>query len=186
MGLDMYLRAEKYVSGYEFYGEERVEQYKSIVESLGATALADPNTPSLTVSITVAYWRKANQIHQWFVDNVQGGEDECRPHDVLREQLAELRDLCKEILEAGTVTEKVAVSTLTEDGKIEERQQDAEALSPAGIAKAEELLPTQSGFFFGGTEYDHWYVEDLKSTVEQIDRVLEAPDEWWFKYQSSW
>ena len=28
------------------------------------------------------YWRKANQIHKWFVDNVQGGIDDCRPYPV--------------------------------------------------------------------------------------------------------
>ena len=27
---------------------------------------------------------------------------------------------------------------------------------------AEELLPTRSGFFFGSTDYDEWYFEDIK------------------------
>ncbi len=28
-----------------------------------------------TIREEVLYWRKANAIHQWFVENVQGGED---------------------------------------------------------------------------------------------------------------
>ena len=26
----------------------------------------------------VGYWRKANAIHKWFVDNVQDGNDDCK------------------------------------------------------------------------------------------------------------
>ena len=43
----------------------------------------------------VMYWRKANAIHKWFVDNVQGGEDDCREYPVSNDQLIELRDTCK-------------------------------------------------------------------------------------------
>ena len=44
------------------------------------------------------YWRKANQIHAWFVANVQGGDDDCREYDVTSEQLTELRGLCRQVL----------------------------------------------------------------------------------------
>jgi hypothetical protein len=54
-------------------------------------------------------------------------------------------------------------------------------------ALAEEYLPTHSGFFFGSTEYDEWYFNDLKLTVEIVDRVLSnVPDDWEFYYGSSW
>jgi hypothetical protein len=55
-------------------------------------------------------------------------------------------------------------------------------------ANAPALLPTQAGFFFGSYEYDEWYMEDMRNTVEQIDTVLAAcPDEWAdFYYQASW
>lgn len=52
--------------------------------------------------------------------------------------------------------------------------------------EANDLLPTQSGFFFGSTEYDEWYFEGLKDTVEIVDRALAMPDEWEFEYHSSW
>lgn len=33
-------------------------------------------------------------------------------------------------------------------------------------SKAEELLPTKSGFFFGGTEYDDFYFSEIKRTLK--------------------
>lgn len=47
----------------------------------------------------VGYWRKANQVHNWFVQNVQNGEDDCGEYVVTREQLKALRDLCEEVLQ---------------------------------------------------------------------------------------
>lgn len=38
---------------------------------------------------------------------------------------------------------------------------------------AKRLLPTQSGFFFGSTEYDDYYFMDVKDVVEQFKEYLE-------------
>ena len=47
----------------------------------------------------VAYWRKQNAIHQFFVDLVQDGEDDCRYHsEVTEEVLRELLSLCHRVL----------------------------------------------------------------------------------------
>ena len=51
---------------------------------------------------------------------------------------------------------------------------------------AEKLLPTASGFFFGGTEYDQWYFNDLEETIKIIDNALLMPEQWDFNYRSSW
>jgi hypothetical protein len=42
--------------------------------------------------------------------------------------------------------------------------------------KAEYLLPTTSGFFFGSTEYDKWYFEDVKEVREWAKSVIKADD----------
>jgi len=56
--------------------------------------------------------------------------------------------------------------------------------------KADELLPPQSGFFFGSTDVDEWYLEQLKYTVERLDVLLELPEvknhKINFYYSSSW
>lgn len=43
---------------------------------------------------------------------------------------------------------------------------------------AQELLPTQSGFFFGGTEYDDYYFYDVEDCLKQMKEYrnkLEVP-----------
>lgn len=153
MGLDMYLEAEEYISGYQHNGQE-AQRFKEIAQATGLIDIVAEDTPSMKVSIVAVYWRKANQIHAWFVQNVQEGVDECERHWV--PQLDELRDLCLDVLENGG---------------------------------AEEKLPTQSGFFFGGTAYDEWYTGDLEHTAKSLTKLLEKVPEdsrVQFYYQSSW
>lgn len=38
------------------------------------------------------YWRKANQIHGWFVKNVQNNNDDCGLYEVSIDQIKKLRD----------------------------------------------------------------------------------------------
>ena len=51
-----------------------------------------------------------------------------------------------------------------------------------------ELLPTTEGFFFGSTDYDQWYLEDIESTIEQIAKILETTDfdTEYVIYEASW
>lgn len=53
---------------------------------------------------------------------------------------------------------------------------------------AEKLLPTTEGFFFGSNEYDEYYFEEIKETIEICEKVLKEfdfstnyliYDEWW-------
>lgn len=53
-----------------------------------------------------------------------------------------------------------------------------------GLAK--ELLPPTSGFFFGSTAVDEYYIDDLQKTIAIIDKTLALPNNWWIEYQSSW
>lgn len=39
-------------------------------------------------------------------------------------------------------------------------------------SKAEELLPTQEGFFFGSTDYDEYYFEDVESVGDYVKDTL--------------
>jgi len=53
---------------------------------------------------------------------------------------------------------------------------------------ANELFPTGRGFFFGSTDYDEWYFQDVKETIDLFERTLLEFDfdeeELW--YHSSW
>ena len=47
-------------------------------------------------------------------------------------------------------------------------------LADKNDATNNELLPTQSGFFFGSTEYDKWYYDDVKDTIKKLKKVLKG------------
>lgn len=50
-----------------------------------------------------------------------------------------------------------------------------------------KLLPTQSGFFFGSTEYNEGYFDDLEKTIKICDKVLNELDfEKYECFYSSW
>ena len=136
----------------------------------------------------VGYWRKANQIHAWFVDHVQDGEDDCDyHHEVTKKILEELRDTCIEVLsESVMVVGQVKNGSSCTNGKWVDNYEPGKVIINPEVAKA--LLPTQSGFFFGGTDYDEYYVEDLKYTIDMINRVLATTDfnTQMLYYRSSW
>jgi hypothetical protein len=159
MGLDMYLTAERYFGSYMNPNERN-----RIVEALeGDHPPIQHERPSATVQIDLAYWRKANQVHNWFVENVQGGEDNCQKYFVSIEDLRSLVATCEGLLVKRSLVD------------------------------AEEELPTQSGFFFGDTEYGEYYWECVEDTVNQLRPVLDWFDadekrrmHWDLHYRSSW
>lgn len=102
MGLDMYLNASRYLSDYQDADKEKKKQLLQLFPELHSY-LEEERNPFREVTAEVCYWRKANAIHGWFVDNVQDGEDDCRKYYVHRNHLEELRDLCKKILEDRTL-----------------------------------------------------------------------------------
>ena len=111
-----------------------------------------------TIFKEVAYWRKANQIHNWFVENLQDGIDECQLTIVDEDSLRELLEVCKEVFE----------------------KKNADF--------SEENLPTASGFFFGNLDYDEYYYSNVELTITKLEEILKNTDfdkEVIF-YQSSW
>jgi|688.fasta_scaffold00184_27 hypothetical protein len=156
MGLDMYLNAKKFYSSANWRGEESKKAFDELKEfaNIPDSYMKHTFMPSAYLEISVGYWRKANQIHQWFVENCQNGEDDCRTTYVSREKLQELLGLCKEVKK--------------------------------NPKKADELLPTSAGCFFGSQDYDEYYFEELKRSISMLTDILKMPDEWEFTYQSSW
>jgi hypothetical protein len=53
-------------------------------------------------------------------------------------------------------------------------------------SKAKELLPTQDGFFFGSTQYDEWYWNDVEYSIRLFEEVLKLPEGITIYYQASW
>lgn len=124
----------------------------------------------------VAYWRKVNSIHRWFVDKVQNGIDDCEYHnEVTREILEELLDACEKVLNASELVAGPVINGYTfKDGIEIPNIEDGMYISNTEVAR--ELLPTTSGFFFGSTDYDEWYYRDIEYTVDVIKSILETTD----------
>ncbi len=68
MGLDMFLTKEYYIKNWDFM---KPEEKHEITITKGGKPSTIENTKINSVIVDVAYWRKANAIHKWFVENVQ-------------------------------------------------------------------------------------------------------------------
>jgi hypothetical protein len=148
MGLDMYLTAKRYLSEYDPVEKQLKQEIDKVLDTkIGSVK---------EVSLEAGYWRKANAIHNWFVNTVQDGVDECQESPVSLDQLQELSAIVNMVLDDNSL--------------------------------AGEILPPVEGFFFGDTEIDEWYLENLTDTKNILDNILNNPDSknWQFYYQASW
>lgn len=100
MGLDMYmfLKKSEYKSTYEqeYYKGLYPEEMKQFEEEIAKRNFVSVD---YEVSCQVAYWRKANAIHKWIVDNCADGRDECQEIYMPIDKLIELKDTCGDVLE---------------------------------------------------------------------------------------
>lgn len=151
MGLDMYFTKNSYIGAK--YEHNKVSGVIEIKKD-GKEIPIQFNRVS-TIIEEVGYWRKANHIHNWFVENCQDGVDECQTTEIYIEQLTDLLQVCKKVINNKDL--------------------------------ASELLPTSKGFFFGGTEYDEYYFNDIEYTIKIIESLFKEDNtNSSFYYHSSW
>ncbi len=187
MGLDMYLEKHTYVGNNYRKTEEQVQVKLPEKEEDATFPLKGKKIKQeriTTIVERVGYWRKANAIHRWFVDNVQNGEDDCKDHYVEAEGLKKLLEKCNQVLDSCKLVDALIKNgSKIENGEKVPILQKGLALSNPEIAH--EVLPTQDGFFFGGTDYDQYYYEDIQLTKKIIEEVL-AEGSGDYYYRSSW
>ena len=109
----------------------------------------------------VAYWRKANAIHDWFVENVQNGEDDCGEYHVPHSLIVELYDIICEVLK--------------------NRERASELLPTTsgfffGSTEYDE-------WYFDGLEYTKNVFEPIVEAIKAEDMMIYNFD---FYYSSSW
>jgi hypothetical protein len=150
MGLDMYLNKRTYVQHWEHNPPE--EQYSVEVTKGGKPTKINSKKVKYIIE-EAGYWRKQNQIHRWFVENVQNGVDNCGEYYVDTDDLKTLLELCEKVKNDHSL--------------------------------ADSLLPSASGFFFGGTEYDEWYFNGIDNTIEILKEAL-GDERGEYYYSSSW
>lgn len=158
-----------YIKRYWYWDTEHQYGYDQIMEQVG-------------------YWRKSNQIHRWFIENVQDGDDDCKyHHECTKEVLEYLLDTCKTVLNScATTYGKVHNGDKLTPNGWEPIYEDGQVVIDSSVA--EELLPSCEGFFFGHSDYDQYYVADIVETIKILEEVLKTTDfekEMVF-YRSSW
>lgn len=130
---------------------EGVEELNDIVHETGSNSFR-----YLSLTKEIGYWRKANAVHNWFVENCQDGIDECQLSEVSKEDLEDLLEKCYNVVHKKS--------------------------------NPEEILPPTAGFFFGSTEVDQYYMDDIKSTISILEKAIATTD--WDKeivfYRASW
>lgn len=152
----------------------------------------------------VGYFRKHNQIHKWFVDNIQNGVDDCGRYVITVKDLNNLLDICKHIMSGVTKTKKPAKFMTDRDGvEYEIWQMDTYTPTEEILLYAKDVLPTQSGFFFGDTDYLDDYFYCVENTIKVIEKIIyfceinyfrlytdkktgEYNGRWVLEYHSSW
>jgi hypothetical protein len=184
MGLDMYLSKKHYIKNWKHTSDKF-----QVTVKLNKKKFSSINTSKITsIEEEVAYWRKANHIHNWFVNECQDGIDDCREHYVEREKLKKLLAICKQIKNSAIlIPGEIQNGSLYKDGIMIPNIVDGKVIKDPSLA--EELLPTTSGFFFGGTNYNEYYLQTIDETIEILEEELTNTSSEYitdYYYSSSW
>lgn len=187
MGLDMYFYKKSYVKNWEHTPDDKKHK---VTVKMNNKVRKDIKPERITNIIEeVAYWRKFNALHNWFVQNCANGVDNCEEVYVPKETLKELLSNLKDVKTSLDASPKKTISVESGWSNGENTYMDIEVFSDTSVA--DELLPTQGGFFFGDTEYNKWYYNDVVETIKTFEDLLaeEPPKDAYsvdYYYQASW
>jgi hypothetical protein len=157
MGLDQWLYKKTYVQNWE---HQTPEQRHTINVKLGDNVREDIKPERIAYIVEqLGYWRKFNALHHWFVENCGNGVDECQKIDVTPHDLRVLLETLKEVSKAVKDNDQKTIKM---------------------------LLPPVAGFFFGSTEVDEYYTEQVNETIAIIEEAINEGEHEEFYYQASW
>ena len=107
----------------------------------------------------IGYFRKFNALHSYIVKTFANGVDNCQDVLLYKEDVEKIKKVLDDVLNV---------------------HQQAE--------KAKEILPTQSGYFFGGTDYDEFYFNEVKVAADLMQNLLDNFDfeSYQLVYRASW
>jgi len=171
MGLDMTASRRLCVKQWD---HQRKNERFTVRVTKGGRAVSGIQPSCISVvEEEVMYWRNAHHIHRWFVDNVQGGEDNCATYDVEWESLESLHSVCEKVISASKlVVVKAIVHAPSDKEHPNGRSLSLDVKMINDVSVAAKLLPTKSDFFFGSDEYDEDYLNDVKATAMWAARMI--------------
>ena len=204
MGLDMYL--------YRFPKSKTREQIEQESKELWNKSIEEWRKGWKEV-YEIAYWRKVNFLHGWFVRTLAGNVDECQDITVRKCNMESLKVLvdeaCDIIRKAKFVPQKDISKKDDWQAKLVDdpdkptipvqwnedaiRFEGLEANTPYRLSdeaaeKLGDILPYTEGFFFGSYCYGLWYAEDMLELQPELEKLLAEWDdnEYTYIYQASW
>lgn len=104
-------------------------------------------------------FRKANHIHKYIIDTFHGGVDDQKDFKVPVSGIIDFRDSLIKVINT---------------------------LEAGDTHLASKLLPTEPGFFFGGLEYDEYYLNDCKEALKMCDEILASKPKGTVTYWCWW
>lgn len=172
MGLDMYLNRKRDLNWEEIQGLQN--------------KFPKAQNPIYGIKEEIAYWRKANQIHNFFMKNDVVGSDTIATVDI--SDIRELLKICKRLKQELRLTKgKIHTGAKYSKNGVEEIYEEGEVIANPELA--EELLPTRAGFFFGGTDYDSYYYEQICEAIPILQKIVDEHNKYEnvsYEYIASW
>ena len=179
MGLDIYFHAksknEKLREEYNELDVKRRDVYdrydeatKKEIEKISGT-----DTPMEYDDLPAEIIKKLQVEFEGELNEIEGKLDDC--YNALYSEVAYFRKVnfllpyfgyeenCSEI-----VIDKCEVEELIDDCKRVLGAKDTDDAESV----ADELLPTEEGFFFGNTDYDEWYFNDVQGVMDKFTEIL--------------
>ena len=197
MGLDMSLYKRKFFGHSRSVGDLRIHDSRRIenarpdkwINHWECDELAkEADEEGLeSIEIEIAYWRKFNALHHWFVENCAEGVDECQEIYVPFEKMKELWDTLFKVGESIELVDgkRWQSTVLKADGSLQGEYVDGKVAKDSKLA--EKLLPTCMGPFFGSLDYDEFYYNQVWETVDVLNEHLgDGDDDWEFYYEANW
>lgn len=177
----MYLTKKTYVQNWNHMSDS---EKHTITVKQGGKKRTDIKPERISYIIEqVGYWRKFNALHKWFVDNCGEGVDNCQEMYVERKRIEELLVNLIEIRNSLDKSPKTFKKVKVGFQGGEPIMEDWEVYTD--VSKVQELLPPTDGFFFGSTDIDKWYYEDITETINLFKDLLKEENGDYY-YQASW
>jgi hypothetical protein len=168
MGLDMYLYKKTYVKNWEHTAKELKHSFSV---KIGGKVRKDIKPERIAyITEEVAYWRKFNALHGWFVEQCASGIDECQEIYIGREKMEELLKVLKQVSELLN-NSKLVVKVLKNWN-----EQDYEVKTFDCEDEVKDIFSPTQGFFFGSDCIDEYFKSDVEDTIETIDGLLKETE----------
>lgn len=170
MGLDMYLQKHSYVKNWEHMDKSELH---TVTVKLGGKNRPDIKPKRVSYVIEeIAYWRKFNALHGWFVTNLANQVDDCKEIYVSEENLKELHELLMKVQE--TLNNAKTVETVHKDWN--GNDYTVESFDCENELNELGFVPTE-GFFFGGQNIDSYFKNNVDNTVKVFEEILAEIEE---------